>query len=356
MDGVAEIDVEATRAWIAEIEDGSNAKKGRGLEDLAQRMFSAIPGLELATPRQRNLKNTAEIDLAFRVQRTSPIESFGRALVLECKNQSKKLSSEQVMRFAGKLEDAHLPGGVFVTLGAVSGAEEYATAARAELDKQRTRGIVIVVVERSELDAVASGEHLAAALERKFMMMSLYGRHELVPAGDLRPSGVAVRRGAAAMRKAITDARRVVIDEVLERAESAPRDAVSGAESIAAALDEVVRAVEVATAGDDELYAGPRAALIALCRLCVAQLDLIDPELYGAGAATIRSNVMTHIPERLRVPLAGGLWRALTTHFVEQLTSQRQTEALEAVLTITGLAVEAIAAIDDYVPEPPDWN
>jgi hypothetical protein len=353
---MTDIDVQTTRDWIAAIVTGTNTVKGRGLEDLVQTVFSAVPGLELATPRKRNLKNTAEIDLAFRVRTASPIESFGRALVLECKNQGKKISAEQVMRFAGKIEDAHLPGGVLVTLTPVSGSDEPLAAARAELDKFRIKGSVIVVLERSELEAVASGDHLAAALERKFMMMSLYGRHELVPPEDLRPSGVAVRRGAAAIRKAVNDSRRVVIDEVLERSEPAPPDAASGTDAINAALDEVVRAVEVAAENDDTLQAGPRAALIALARLCIAQLAVIDPILHGAGAGAIRSNVMTHIPDRLHVPLASRLWRVLTAHFADELRSDRQSDALGAALTIAGLASEAIAAIDDYLPEPPDWH
>lgn len=351
---MTDIDAQTTRDWIAAIVSGTNTAKGRELEDLVQMVFSAVPGLELATPRKRNLKNTAEIDLAFRIRPASPIESFGRALVLECKNQGKKISADQVMRFAGKIEEAHLPGGVLVTLSPISGSDEQFTAARAELDKSRSKGQVIVVLERSELEAVGSGDHLAAALERKFMMMSIYGRHELVPREDLRTSGVVVRHGAAAIRQAINDSRRVVIDEVLERSKPAPPEAASGADAISAALDEVVRTVDYAAENDDTFYAGPRAALIALARLCIAQLAVIDPLLFGAGADAIRSNIMTHIPERLNVPLASRLWRVLTAHFADELRSERHSDALDAALTIAGLAIEAIAAIDDYLPDPPD--
>lgn len=348
---MAEIDVETTREWIAEIRTGTNTTKGRGLEDLMETLCETVPGLELMRRRGRNLKNTAEIDLAFRVTPTCPIGSFGRALLLECKNQGKKISADQVSRFAGKLKEAHLPGGVLVTLSGVSGNDDELTAARAELDKWRARdGIVIVVLERPELEAVATGEHLAAALERKFMTMSVWGQHEVVPPNLLGPPGSKVMTGAFGIRKAINDSRRIVIDEVLERSEPAPPDVASGVDAIRVALDDVIRAVEVASQLGDDVYAGPRASLIGLARLCVAQIALIDPLLYEAGAVPIRSNIMTRIPERLPVQVGRRVWRALTASLAEELGSDH--DALDAALIIAGLSVEAIASIDDYSPEP----
>ena len=53
------------------------------------------------------------------------------------------------MRFAGKIEEADLPGGVLVTLSPVSGSDDQLTAARAELDKFRAKGHVIVVLSEA---------------------------------------------------------------------------------------------------------------------------------------------------------------------------------------------------------------
>ncbi len=103
---MSEIDVDTTRDWIAEIRSGTNAKKGRGLEDLVQAMCATIPGLEFVTARKRNLKNTAEIDLVFGVSSECPIVSFGRALVFECKNQgrrSRPIRSQGLRRSSRKL-------------------------------------------------------------------------------------------------------------------------------------------------------------------------------------------------------------------------------------------------------------
>ena len=352
---MADIDSAHSRAVIAALAGESNAKKGYGFEALVTSMFGAVPGLDHLTVRKRNLKNTGEIDVAFQVRSGCPLESFGSVLLIECKNQGAKLSPLQVLSFARKLRDAHLPGGVMVTLSPVSGSDDDLTGARSELDTARKDGTVIVVLERAELEAVASGEHLAAALELKYMMMRVYGRHELVPASDLRHTGIRVMTGAAAMRKAINGARRVVIDEALEHRTSEPPDLVRGAEGIAASLDDVAFAVEVARQQDDMFYAGPRAALIGLIRLCISTLPLLDSLMFEAGDSTIRSNIVTSIPERLHVPLGGQLWALMTRHFVDEIrTSGAGSTSLASVLTIAGMAVEAIVAIDDYVPEPSD--
>jgi hypothetical protein len=68
--------------------------------------------------------------------------------------------------------------------------------------------------------------------------------------------------------------------------------------------------------------------------------------------STVRGNTSTHIPENLHIPLDGGLWRAMTTHFLEEVCDSSNPRASDAALTILGMTVDRIVQIDDYVPEP----
>jgi len=348
------IDAENTRAVIQTLLNQKATKKGQEFEDLVARLFRAIPGLEMLKRRQRNVTNTAEIDLAFRVKPESPLAFFAPAVLVECKNQKTKVGSPAIEHFAKKLRSARLPGGVLVTLSGVSGSARSATGAVAALDRAREDGQVIAVLERSELEAVTNGEHLAAALQHKYLTMQIFGRHELLEPSDLRESGVKVLRGTDAIRRAIRDQRRAIVHEILERTDPLPPSSTSGADTIAACLQAVSLEVARAQAAPDEWWSGVRGALIGLGRSAVAQSAIIDPDF--EHRETVRGNVSLHIPENLDVPVDGGLWRAMTTYLVQEAGDAASPRALDAALTLLGLTVDQIARIDDYMPEPEIWS
>jgi restriction endonuclease Mrr len=351
---LSDIDAERTRDAIKKLLDEGAKTKGPAFEDLVAGVLEAIPGLRMVGRRQRNVTNTAEIDLDFRATSECPLTFFGPVVLVECKNQKTKVGSPAVDHFAKKLREARVPGGILVTLSGISGSAKSATGAVAALDDARQEGQVIVVLERSELEATSSGDLLAAALQAKFLDMQVYGRHKVVASSDLRESGVKVLRGTDAIRRAIREQRRAIVDEVLQRIEVLPPSAAAGADTISVCLSAL--AVEAARAQDDpdRWFLGVRGALIALGRACVAQLPLLDPDF--ESEAIVKGNISLHVPENLDIPVEGGLWRAMTAQFVEQASNASDARALDATLTILGMVVDRIARIDDYVPEPEIWS
>ena len=149
------------------------------------------------------------------------------------------------------------------------------------------------------------------------MMMSIYGRHELVPRG---PASLRSRGEARSGRDPPGDQRQPSRRDRRgpRTVEPAPPDAASGTDAISAALAEVVRAGDGAAENDDTLYAGPRAASIA-SRACAS---LNSPSSIRSSTAPARapfeamSSRTSRAPE---CPAASRLWRVLTAHFVDEL-------------------------------------
>src|ERR1017187_3302372 len=100
---------------------GTNHAKGSAMADLVAYLFGQIPGVQLRYREFLAPDKTSEIDLVFRNQPQISSLFDGVTLHMECKNERRKISAEQIRVFASKLRDRNQPVGVMISRTGLAG-------------------------------------------------------------------------------------------------------------------------------------------------------------------------------------------------------------------------------------------
>ena len=91
------------------------------MANLVAHIFGAIPGVQLRHREFLAPDKTSEIDLVFRNQPQVSGLFDGVTLHMECKNERRRISAEQVRVFASKLRDRNQPVGVMISRTGLAG-------------------------------------------------------------------------------------------------------------------------------------------------------------------------------------------------------------------------------------------
>ena len=142
--------------------------RGRAYEELACYLFSSVPGVTITGRNRLNTFATEEIDVACHNKRDPagllPLSPF---FLVECKGWLHPVTSEQVGWFLMKIEHRGLDFGVLIAANGVTGVPEHLTAANSLVAFALGKRIKMVIITRSELEALKSGEELAQLIIRK---------------------------------------------------------------------------------------------------------------------------------------------------------------------------------------------
>jgi hypothetical protein len=175
---MARIDREWVRARLVSSDQMTGRERGDVLEEVIAELISTIPGVDLVSRATKNAGQSREIDLAFRNRRISNgLEFFGPEILVECKNWDHPVGSQEVSWFATKLRRSGVDTGILIATNGITGNPAMPNSAFAELRDARSEGLIIVVVERNEFEAVESSDQLAHMLEQKRFAMKIYSRH-----------------------------------------------------------------------------------------------------------------------------------------------------------------------------------
>jgi hypothetical protein len=143
------------------------AGDGKDLERLAEYLVGAMPGCR--TYRRARTHST-DHDVVASVD--GPINDFrselGRYFVCECKDRKDKTSFSDVAKFCRVLDSVKAKFGIIFSTMGHSGEGEAANANREILKVYQDRGIVIVVVDRDDLQRVAEGANFISMLRQKY--------------------------------------------------------------------------------------------------------------------------------------------------------------------------------------------
>jgi hypothetical protein len=156
----------------------TRVEQGRALEDLICYIFEKIPGITLTTRDERNVFDTEEIDLAFwndRIEGGLPHASFPDILLVECKNWSSAVGSEEVSWFASKLRSRGLLFGILVAANGVTGNQQARTAAHSVLAQALLEGRRIVVLTETDITMLRDTADLVLVLKKKLCQLVVSG-------------------------------------------------------------------------------------------------------------------------------------------------------------------------------------
>ncbi len=152
---------------------------GKALERLAQYLVGSMPGCR-AYLRGRTF--STDHDVVASVE--GPIADFrselGRYFVCECKDRKeKKASFSDVAKFCRVLDSVKAKFGIIFSPNGLSGEGEAENADREVLKIYQDRGMVIVVVNREDLQRVAEGANFISMLREKYEVVRLDLRRAL---------------------------------------------------------------------------------------------------------------------------------------------------------------------------------
>lgn len=152
------------------------AAKGRLLEDLIADVFVTIPGIEIVARNSLNRFGTEEVDVAlFNGQHKRGVPFLPYLILVESKNWSRPVGSQEVAYFAQRLAHKSCEYGVLVAASGITGDPGDLTRAHYEIALALASGRRIIVITRDELEALRSSSDLILLIKRKLCQLSVGG-------------------------------------------------------------------------------------------------------------------------------------------------------------------------------------
>jgi Restriction endonuclease len=174
---MAAIDQATVQAFL---DAGANAPgtttRGRALEDLIAYVFEQVPGIAITMRNTTNVFQSEEVDVAFFNDRVAGgLPFLPNIILIEAKNWSNRVGSEEVAWFDTKIRHRGLSFGILVTTLGITGDATQLTAAHsivsAALKEQRR----LIVITTSELQALIDTDGLIKLLKIKLCDLAIRG-------------------------------------------------------------------------------------------------------------------------------------------------------------------------------------
>lgn len=157
--------------------NGANtAIKGKAFEDLTCYLFEKIPGVEITQRNVMNTFQTEEIDVAvWNDKKSNGLYFLPHIILIECKNWSHPVSSNEVNWFASKLESRGRDFGILVANNGITGNASDLTAAHNILIRHLERGRQIIVIDRTEIQQFRETNDLIKLIKIKLCRIAVSG-------------------------------------------------------------------------------------------------------------------------------------------------------------------------------------
>lgn len=152
------------------------AVRGKAFEELACYLFEGVPGVTITGRNLRNTFATEEIDVAcFNRQDAAGLPQLNPFFLVECKGWRQPVTSEQVGWFLMKIEHRGLDFGILLAAKGITGVVEHLTAAHALVAFALSKKIRMIILTRTEIEELDSGEKLAQLILEKVTRLHASG-------------------------------------------------------------------------------------------------------------------------------------------------------------------------------------
>lgn len=132
----------------------TNDEKKKTLEKLAGLIFSSIDNNISILPNVRT--TTEEIDLLLMNESSIPFwQRLGSPVFVECKNWSSPVGINVLRDFKGKMETQGIRNGILISMSGITGNNW--RGAKTYLKEQKMIGYFIILLDRKDLEDIASG-------------------------------------------------------------------------------------------------------------------------------------------------------------------------------------------------------
>jgi hypothetical protein len=145
---------------------------GKGLERLAQYLLSCMPGCR--TSRRENTPST-DYDVVCSIEgfETDFRSELGRYFICECKDLNESASFSDYAKFCTVLQSINSRFGILFSKNNISGKGKGIDADRQELKIYQSLKIVIIVIDKDDIEFIAQGGNFINLLRRKYEIVRL---------------------------------------------------------------------------------------------------------------------------------------------------------------------------------------
>ncbi|MCL5278491.1 MAG: restriction endonuclease [Planctomycetes bacterium] len=141
------------RYYIKHLLDNLEEPTGKTLERLADYILSSIPGFRIYR-RQRTPSTDYDIVCSVEGLNLDFRAELGRYFICECKDWSRSVDFTTIAKFCRVLDSTKCKSGILFSRDGISGAAKGEDAEREQMKVFQDRGMVILVIDRADLDAV----------------------------------------------------------------------------------------------------------------------------------------------------------------------------------------------------------
>jgi hypothetical protein len=154
----------------------TTVQKGRVLEDLVCYLFEQVPGVSIGKRNALNKFESEEIDVAFWNRMDADGFYFLPNIILvECKNWSQPVGSEEVNWFDSKLKRRGQPFGILIAANGITGNSQKIEAAHEIIRVALSEGRQLIVITRSEIENLRATEDLVKLIQEKLCELVVSG-------------------------------------------------------------------------------------------------------------------------------------------------------------------------------------
>ncbi|MCY4642350.1 MAG: hypothetical protein OXC41_06605 [Gammaproteobacteria bacterium] len=162
------------------IRTGENAlnttEQGRALEEFICSLFALVPGITITHRNALNVFDTEEIDVALWNDCDDAGLSFLPNIILvECKNWSVRIGSEEVNWFDTKLRHRGLDFGILISPKGITGNQDNLSAAHSIISKALAERRRLVVLTTREILELGDTDDLSHLIKKKLCNLAVNG-------------------------------------------------------------------------------------------------------------------------------------------------------------------------------------
>jgi Restriction endonuclease len=162
--------------FSASDKSNNTTDKGRLLEDLVCYLFEQVPGVSVGKRNTLNTFASEEIDVAFwNRMDVDGLYFLPNIILVECKNWSQPVGSEEVNWFDSKLKRRCQTFGILVAANGVTGNSQKIQAAHEIIRVALSEGRQLIVITRSEIEDLKTSADLVKLIQDKLCELVVSG-------------------------------------------------------------------------------------------------------------------------------------------------------------------------------------
>ena len=158
--------------YIKHLIDRLGEPTGKTLEKLTEYLLSCMPGCKTS---RRSRSESTDYDVVCSLQ--GPDIDFrselGRYFVVECKDWKERVDFSTFAKFCRVLDSVKSKFGIIFSIYGITGQGQNSDAEREQQKVFQDRGMVIIVVNKDDLDYVSNGGNFIALLRNKYEKVRL---------------------------------------------------------------------------------------------------------------------------------------------------------------------------------------